>query len=261
MPLINGSPCSGKERLIVNPYDNRLTVGSVTFAEPAAIDEALTEASEAFTDWRLCPVAQRAEYLKQAADLLESNRLELVSLCVREGGRTIKDALAEVREAVDFCRYYAQSALDLFGRADPAARSYRRGKLALSLRPRRLCLHQSVEFPDRHFYRPDSRGAGRRQYGHRQTGQPDRINRDALHPVTASGRHTRIGVAVFAGGRPFVWRAFTARSQSCRCGFHRFHGNGAVHQPAISRTSSEYCAADCRNRRTECADCRQFGIA
>ena len=115
MPLINGCPCSGKERLIVNPYDNRVTVGSVIFAEPAAIGEALTGAAQAFTDWRLCPVAKRAEYLQQAADLLELHRLELVSLCSREGGRTIKDALAEVREAVDFCRYYAQSALDLFG--------------------------------------------------------------------------------------------------------------------------------------------------
>ncbi len=114
-PLINGSPCSGKERLIVNPYDNRLAVGSVTFAEPAAIAEALNGASQAFADWRLCPVAKRAEYLKQAADLLELHHLELVSLCSREGGRTIKDAFSEVREAVDFCRYYAQPALDLFG--------------------------------------------------------------------------------------------------------------------------------------------------
>ncbi|MGZ8222176.1 MAG: bifunctional proline dehydrogenase/L-glutamate gamma-semialdehyde dehydrogenase PutA [Methylobacter sp.] len=115
MPLINGRPCSGKERLIVNPYNNRLIAGSVTFAEPAAINDALTGASEAFADWRLCPLAQRAGYLKQAADLLELHRLELASLCIREGGRTIKDALAEVREAVDFCRYYAQSAQDLFG--------------------------------------------------------------------------------------------------------------------------------------------------
>lgn len=115
MPLINGCPCFGKERLIVNPYDNRLTVGSVIFAEPAAIGEALSGASQAFTSWRLCPVAKRAEYLKRAADLLELHCLELVSLCSREGGRTIKDALAEVREAVDFCRYYAQSTLDLLG--------------------------------------------------------------------------------------------------------------------------------------------------
>ena len=115
MPLINGIPGSGEERLIVNPCDNRLIVGSVIDAEPAVIKEALSGASQAFTDWRLCPVAKRAGYLQQAADLLELHRLELVSLCIREGGRTIKDALAEIREAVDFCRYYAQSALDLFG--------------------------------------------------------------------------------------------------------------------------------------------------
>lgn len=114
MPLINGRPRSGMERLIVNPYDNRLTLGSVSLAEPAAIEEALSEASQAFIDWRLCPVSQRAGYLQQAADLLELHRMELVSLCIREGGRTLKDALAEVREAVDFCRYYAQSALELF---------------------------------------------------------------------------------------------------------------------------------------------------
>jgi len=114
MPLINGKPCSGKERLVFNPFDQRLTVGSVIDAGPETIGEALNAAAEAFADWRLCPVATRAEYLKQAADLFELHTLELVSLCVREGGRTIKDALAEVREAVDYCRYYAQSALDLF---------------------------------------------------------------------------------------------------------------------------------------------------
>ncbi len=114
MPLINGRPGSGSERLVVDPSDNRLIVGSVITAQPEDIEQALSGAAEAFNDWRLCAVAQRAEYLKQAADLFELHRLELVSLCVREGGRTIKDALAEVREAVDYCRYYAQSALDLF---------------------------------------------------------------------------------------------------------------------------------------------------
>jgi RHH-type proline utilization regulon transcriptional repressor/proline dehydrogenase/delta 1-pyrroline-5-carboxylate dehydrogenase len=114
MPLINGSPCPGRQRLIVNPYDHRLIVGGGIFAEPAVIEAALHGASLAFTGWRLCPVTERAGCLHRAADLLEAYRLELVSLCIREGGRTLKDALAEVREAVDFCRYYAQSALDLF---------------------------------------------------------------------------------------------------------------------------------------------------
>ncbi|MGZ5050742.1 MAG: bifunctional proline dehydrogenase/L-glutamate gamma-semialdehyde dehydrogenase PutA [Methylobacter sp.] len=114
-PLVNGSPRPGDERAIVNPSDNRLTVGSVVFADEDGIEEALDGAAEAYADWRLCPVETRADCLNKAADLFEVHRVELVSLCVREGGRTIKDALAEVREAVDFCRYYAQSALDLFG--------------------------------------------------------------------------------------------------------------------------------------------------
>ena len=116
MPLINARPCAGKEQLVVNPYDTRLLVGSVILAKPAVIEQALNGASQAFADWRLCPATKRAEYLKRAADLLEAHRLELISLCIREGGRTIKDAIAEVREAVDFCRYYAQSAQNLFSR-------------------------------------------------------------------------------------------------------------------------------------------------
>ncbi len=113
-PLINGSRYSGDQRFIINPYDNRLIVGNVIYADQKAIEQALDGAAQAFNEWRLCPVTTRADYLHKAADLLEQHRLELVSLCIREGGRTIKDALAEVREAVDFCRYYAQSALERF---------------------------------------------------------------------------------------------------------------------------------------------------
>jgi RHH-type proline utilization regulon transcriptional repressor/proline dehydrogenase/delta 1-pyrroline-5-carboxylate dehydrogenase len=113
-PLINGRHYSGEQYPVINPFDNRLTVGSVIYADKKAIEQALNGATQAFTEWRLEPAATRADYLQKAADLLEQHRLELVSLCIREGGRTIKDALAEVREAVDYCRYYAQSALELF---------------------------------------------------------------------------------------------------------------------------------------------------
>jgi len=114
-PLINGNHYSGEQHPVINPCDNRLTVGSVIYADKKVIEQALNGAAQAFTEWRLVPAATRADYLQKAAGLLEQYRLELVSLCIREGGRTIKDALAEVREAVDFCRYYAQSALELFG--------------------------------------------------------------------------------------------------------------------------------------------------
>ncbi|MGZ8195110.1 MAG: bifunctional proline dehydrogenase/L-glutamate gamma-semialdehyde dehydrogenase PutA [Methylosarcina sp.] len=115
MPSGREDPSSEKEQLIVNPYDNRLSVGAVRMAEPSDIERALDEASQAFAAWRLCPAVTRADYLRRAGDLIEQHRSELVSLCCREGGRTIRDALAEVREAVDYCRYYARSAEDLFG--------------------------------------------------------------------------------------------------------------------------------------------------
>ena len=114
-PLINGSYYTGEQHPVMNPCDNRLIVGNVVYADQQTIEQALEGAARAFTGWRLCPVSTRADCLKKAADLLEHHCLELVSLCSREGGRTIKDALAEVREAVDYCRYYAQSALELFG--------------------------------------------------------------------------------------------------------------------------------------------------
>jgi RHH-type transcriptional regulator, proline utilization regulon repressor / proline dehydrogenase / delta 1-pyrroline-5-carboxylate dehydrogenase len=114
-PLINGRRYSGEQHPVCNTCDNRLTVGDVIYADKEAIEQTLKGAAQAFTEWRLSPVTTRSDCLQKAAGLLEQHRLELVSLCIREGGRTIKDALAEVREAVDYCRYYAQSARELFG--------------------------------------------------------------------------------------------------------------------------------------------------
>lgn len=113
-PVVNGKVCTGEKHRIVAPYDRRETVGSVVFSDEDAVSGAVQSAVLAFDDWRLCPVEKRAAYLNKVADLMEQRRAELVSLCVREGGRTIKDALSEVREAVDFCRYYAACALELF---------------------------------------------------------------------------------------------------------------------------------------------------
>ena len=79
-----------------------------------AIADALKGAYSATKLWRLSAVNKRAEYLQNAANLLEENRLELVALCIREAGKTLTDAHSEIREAVDFCRYYAYSAVELF---------------------------------------------------------------------------------------------------------------------------------------------------
>ena len=74
------------------------------------LDFSLARATDAFEAWSRAPAEQRAERLERAADRLEAHRVELVSLIVREGGRTYNDAVAEVREAADFCRYYALQA-------------------------------------------------------------------------------------------------------------------------------------------------------
>ena len=81
------------------------------------LDFSLARAAEAFDAWSRTPATERAALLERAADLLEARMVELVSLVVREGRRTYADAVAEVREAADFCRYYALQARRHF--ADP----------------------------------------------------------------------------------------------------------------------------------------------
>ena len=71
------------------------------------LDSAIGRAVRGFESWSRVPAAERAAVLERAADMLEERRVDLVALIVREGGRTYADAVSEVREAADFCRYYA----------------------------------------------------------------------------------------------------------------------------------------------------------
>ena len=92
-------------------------VGHVSYADTATARLALDHADAFFPSWNATPVATRAGSLRAAADLLEQNRNELVALCVSEAGRSIPDALDEIREAVDFLRYYAAQGETLCGEA------------------------------------------------------------------------------------------------------------------------------------------------
>ncbi|WP_174286130.1 L-glutamate gamma-semialdehyde dehydrogenase [Sphingomonas bacterium] len=76
----------------------------------AEASAAITRAHAAFPAWSATPVETRAACLDRLADLLESNRDELMAICVQEAFKTIPDAIGEVREAADFCRYYAKEA-------------------------------------------------------------------------------------------------------------------------------------------------------
>ena len=111
MPIINGNKVeTTNTRQIVSPYNNELTVGWVYDGDAELATKAITIANDTFAHWKGTSVHQRAKYLHNLADLIEKNRDELIALCLREAGKTLQDAIDEIREAVDFCRYYAQQA-------------------------------------------------------------------------------------------------------------------------------------------------------
>jgi RHH-type proline utilization regulon transcriptional repressor/proline dehydrogenase/delta 1-pyrroline-5-carboxylate dehydrogenase len=86
----------------------------VEHTSPQELDFSLARAASCFESWSRTPPAERAAVLERGADLMEARLRELVSLIVREGGRTYGDAVSEVREAADFCRYYALQGRRLF---------------------------------------------------------------------------------------------------------------------------------------------------
>ncbi len=107
---------AGEEwRDVTNPADRRDVVGKVSDADAAAVDRALGLAVAAAPAWRATPPAERAACLFRAADLLEARMPALLGLIVREAGKTLANAVGEVREAVDFLRYYGASVCDGFG--------------------------------------------------------------------------------------------------------------------------------------------------
>jgi RHH-type proline utilization regulon transcriptional repressor/proline dehydrogenase/delta 1-pyrroline-5-carboxylate dehydrogenase len=117
--VIGGVMRGGSPKAITNPADRRDIVGEVIEAGKTEVGEALARAVRAADDWNEMPAGERAACLERAADAMEQNLHPLMAMAVREAGKTVPDALAEVREAVDFCRYYAQRARADF--AEPLA--------------------------------------------------------------------------------------------------------------------------------------------
>ena len=104
-------PGSGRE--VRNPANHRELLGHVADASDADIETALAAATRAAPGWAARPADERATCLERAADLYEANAPELIALCAREAGKTLPDGVAELREAVDFLRYYAAEARGL----------------------------------------------------------------------------------------------------------------------------------------------------
>ena len=101
---------SGKPATLFNPANTDEAIGSVFNADAAIVEQAIETASRAQDDWDAMGGEKRAVLLERAAVLYEEHTAALVARCVREAGKTLPDAIGEVREAVDFLRYYAARA-------------------------------------------------------------------------------------------------------------------------------------------------------
>jgi RHH-type proline utilization regulon transcriptional repressor/proline dehydrogenase/delta 1-pyrroline-5-carboxylate dehydrogenase len=101
-----GDTSASQAQAILNPADHRDVVGTVAEANLDDVEAALTAATAYAMDWQTTQPADRAAALSRAADLLEIHHLELMALAIREAGKSLPNAIAEVREAVDFLRYY-----------------------------------------------------------------------------------------------------------------------------------------------------------
>jgi len=110
----SGTPAGGSSnddpKSITDPADRRRVVGEVFEAGPDRVENAVAAAAATAESWNHMPAEVRAGHLERAAELYEAHRETLIAIAVREAGKTIPDALGEVREAVDFLRYYAARA-------------------------------------------------------------------------------------------------------------------------------------------------------
>ena len=112
--LVPGAQPTGTAVTVTNPADRRQQVGSWTPADAATVERALANAAAAQPGWNATPAAGRAAILEKAAELLEAQTAKYMALCTAEAGKSLPDGIAEVREAVDFLRYYAMQAREKF---------------------------------------------------------------------------------------------------------------------------------------------------
>ena len=108
--LVGGEDGQGARRRLLNPADAAQQLGEVGEADAQTVDRALAMAADAASSWDRAGGYRRADILLRVADLYEARAPQLIARVIREGGRTVPDAVAELREAVDFCRYYAMQA-------------------------------------------------------------------------------------------------------------------------------------------------------
>ncbi|WP_131780897.1 bifunctional proline dehydrogenase/L-glutamate gamma-semialdehyde dehydrogenase PutA [Legionella gresilensis] len=115
-PLLANKVDKQVEYSVTSPQNQKKPIGRTADATLNDIQAALSSAEKAFMHWNIKPVQERAAILLCIADLFEENKPVLMAMLCKEAGKTWADSLAEVREAIDFCRYYAAEATKLMGK-------------------------------------------------------------------------------------------------------------------------------------------------
>jgi RHH-type proline utilization regulon transcriptional repressor/proline dehydrogenase/delta 1-pyrroline-5-carboxylate dehydrogenase len=116
LPIVRGERLrAGDGAAVVSPAELARPIGRAWAATPEQVDAAFAAAKAAQPEWDARGGEGRAKVLRGMGDALEAHRERLIAICVREAGKTLADAIAEVREAADFCRYYTYLAERQFG--------------------------------------------------------------------------------------------------------------------------------------------------
>lgn len=111
---VEGKVKHAESHSVISPSDKMHKLGEVAFLDESMVDDVFKAAHKGYEKWADTDAEIRARALEKMADLMENNHIELMALCVHEAGKTIRDAHLEIREAVDFCRYYAQTGRRIF---------------------------------------------------------------------------------------------------------------------------------------------------
>lgn len=96
-----------------NPSDKYDLIGEVAFLDLTAVDNVVEVAKEGYQEWQAIDQKQRTQILRKFADLLEEHSTKFIQLAIQEAGKTLENAIGEVREAIDFARYYAEQSESL----------------------------------------------------------------------------------------------------------------------------------------------------
>ena len=109
-PLLASKTPQADRLVVTNPGTKQEPIGSIVTANVDLIEPAIEAAAKAFQEWRFEPVNNNEKRLHNMANLLEENMTHLMAITIKEAGKTYANAINEIREAIDFCRYYALQA-------------------------------------------------------------------------------------------------------------------------------------------------------